>query len=221
MDLTLLADQSPSLFHMAEPNSWPSIRRHGLLSTSALLDLFEVGGELREKLEQQHRPECVTIKHPKIGKAVIRDQKPMSDRALTKCLNDPLTPQDWYRILNTKVFFWLSRERLERLLNARAYRDRRQTVIEIDSAHFLARYGSKAMLCPINSGSTIMNPQPRGLTTFMPVNEYPYDFWRKKRRQSDAVVELAIEGGIADVQRYVVRVTEEGAGKRPVVLFEK
>ena len=34
----------PPLYHMAAEGSWPSIQRHGLLSTSALLDLYEVCG---------------------------------------------------------------------------------------------------------------------------------------------------------------------------------
>lgn len=34
-----LAERYPRLFHMAAAGSWPSIERHGLLSTSALLDI--------------------------------------------------------------------------------------------------------------------------------------------------------------------------------------
>jgi hypothetical protein len=42
-----LASRYPVLFHMAEDGSWESIRERGLLSTSALLDLFEVEAEER------------------------------------------------------------------------------------------------------------------------------------------------------------------------------
>jgi hypothetical protein len=45
----------PQLYHLAEAGSWPSIERHGLLSVSALLDLFEVDGNRREELESQVR----------------------------------------------------------------------------------------------------------------------------------------------------------------------
>jgi uncharacterized protein DUF7002 len=47
MDVAELVETCPRLFHMAEPGSWAGIQRHGLLSTSALLDLFEVDGDLR------------------------------------------------------------------------------------------------------------------------------------------------------------------------------
>jgi hypothetical protein len=108
---------------VAAVGSWPGIERHGLRSTTALLDLFEVAGSDRERIESQHRPESETIHHPRYGTAVIRDQKPMSDGGLVRALQDGLKPRDWYRILNKKVFFWLTRERLETLVNAREYRE--------------------------------------------------------------------------------------------------
>ena len=56
-----LASRYPVLFHMAEDGSWESIRARGLLSTSALLDLFEVEGELRLAIESARRPEMVKL----------------------------------------------------------------------------------------------------------------------------------------------------------------
>lgn len=67
----VLAARFPRLFHMAEAGSWPSIQRHGLLSTSALIDLFEVKGARREALEARHRPESVTLTHPRYGTALV------------------------------------------------------------------------------------------------------------------------------------------------------
>jgi hypothetical protein len=54
--------------------------------------------------------------------AIVRDQKPMSDAKLKNCLEPGISPQQWYEILNDKVFFWVSREKLNKLLHARAYR---------------------------------------------------------------------------------------------------
>jgi hypothetical protein len=58
----------PRLYHMAEPGSWERIRRHGLLSTSALLDLIEVDGDLRRALDSARRPASVSITHPRHGR---------------------------------------------------------------------------------------------------------------------------------------------------------
>ena len=58
----LLADIYPRLYHMAEVNSWDSIQRHGLLSTSALLDFFGYSGPERERIESARRPVSV-VRH--------------------------------------------------------------------------------------------------------------------------------------------------------------
>jgi len=115
----------PRVYHMAEAGTWQSIERLGLMSTSALLDRFGVNGKRRFDLEACHRPESEPIQHEKFGIAVIRDQKPMSDRGLLKCLLDGLTPSQWYKNLNGKVFFWVSEERLNRLLAARVGQESR------------------------------------------------------------------------------------------------
>ncbi len=209
---TELATAYPRLYHMAEDGSWPSIVQHGLLSTSELLRLFDIAADERTRIESAHRPVSVSISHKDVGEAVIRDQKPMSDKALRKCLSNGLTPSDWYRLLNQRVFFWLSRERLSRLLAARAYRSRRHTVIELDTALLIAAYRDQITLSPINSGSTVYNPQPRGVATFSRIKDYPYDEWRRKRGSRNAIAELAIDGGVYDVRPYVIRVTAEGGG---------
>ena len=41
-ELEELLSDCPTLYHMAEDRSWPSIRHRGLLSTTALLDLYGV-----------------------------------------------------------------------------------------------------------------------------------------------------------------------------------
>ena len=112
----LLASLHPHLYHMASLGSWPSIHRHGLLSTAALLELYAVPSSQRELYESQHRPEIVPLRHPAHGIAELRDQKPMSDAALRHALRGDLTPADWYRVLNARVFFWTTPERLASLV---------------------------------------------------------------------------------------------------------
>lgn len=201
-----LASHFPRLYHMAELGTWPSIRTHGLLSTSALLDLYGVNGDQRRQIESCRRPDSVTIRHAKLGQAVIRDQKPMSDGALQKCLQG-MTPTEWYRLLNTKVFFWLTAERVLGLLSARAYRDREHTVLTIDTAKLLKVHHERVTLSPINSGSTVYNPQPRGPNTFQSLRNYAFEEWQQKRRSATkAVAELAVEYSVPDIREFVLRV---------------
>jgi hypothetical protein len=199
-----LAKRSPLLYHMAADGSWDSISRKGLLSTSALLDLYGYSGADRTSIEESWRPESVTIHHPDLGVAVIRDQKPMSDGGLRRCL-DGMTPAAWYEELNRRVFFWLTEERLARMLNARAYRGDTHLVLVVDAATLLQRHERKVMLSPINSGATKPYPQPRGRTTFQRMDDYPFESWLAKRRGDDPIVELAVDEGVPDIADMVVR----------------
>lgn len=214
-----LARRFPVLFHMAEAGSWPSIRKHGLLSTAALVDLFEIQGEHRRALVSSHRPECVPISHERLGTALLRDQKPMDDRGLRRCLRDGLTPRQWYEILNDKVFFWVTRERLERLLAARAYRDRRQTILEVRTSALVDRHGASVLLSPMNSGCTKPFPHPRGTDTFRPLAEYPFDERARKNRR-EPIVEVTVTRGVPDIRDLVLRVEECGGGKGNTLLYE-
>src|SRR5262245_14772912 len=133
MDTELLIRTFPKLYHMAHHEALPSIRRHGLLSTTALLDLFEIGGDKRLELETRMRRNSVVIQHPLHGTAVIRDQKPiMSDARLEAALGGTLTTTEFYRLLNSKVFFWVNPDRLDRLRHAAEYRGQPQLVLILD-----------------------------------------------------------------------------------------
>lgn len=198
MDVAELVETYPRLFHMAESGSWPGIQRHGLLSTSALLDLFEVDGDLRTALESTRRPESVTITHPVHGTAVVRDQIPLREGPLAQCLVG-MTPVEWYRELNRRVFFWLSEERVSGLLRGRAYRGRPHDVLTVDAASLVAAHEDEITLAPINTGSTIYNPRPRGVGTFLAITDYPFDDWRRRRSRRTAVAELAVIGGVPDI----------------------
>jgi hypothetical protein len=199
----------PRLYHMAADDAWDSITRHGLLSTSALLDLFEIAGNQRRAIESRHRPKTMVIEHPTHGRAVVRDQKPMSEGALKKCLQG-LSPQEWYEILNRKVFFWLSHDRLSGLLQARAYRSEKHCVIIVDTAQLLERHLDRVTLSPINSGSTIYKPQPRSMATFLPIDKYP----------RTTAAELAVDYHVPDLRELVVRADIRRAGRVLRILHE-
>ena len=205
MDERTLIEQYPRIYHMAEGGSWPLILRHGLLSTSTLLGLLECPTEQRQQIEARHRPQKVQLSHPDLGSVVIRDQKPMSDSALRKILTDG-TPEDWYRLLNSKVFFWATHARLTMFLGARAYRDSDQIVITVDTEQLVGEYRESIHLSPINSGATLYNPVPRGADTFLRIADYPFVRWKQRRSSSEAVAEIAVAGGVANITRYAVEV---------------
>jgi hypothetical protein len=206
-ELEIIIHNHPSLFHMAEHQSWPSIRRHGLLSTTALLDLYGYAGAEREAIEARRRPDSITILHPAHGTAVIRDQKPMTDGSLRRALRDGLTPEEWYRLLNTRVFFWLTEDRLHRLLKAGTYAGQSHDVLIVETRPLVEKYRPQITLSPMNSGNTRPYPHRRGRDTFLSIADYPYRAERRKRPR-EPIVELAVENGVPDIAEYVIEVAE-------------
>ena len=199
---------------MAEAAAWPSIQRHGLLSTSALLDLYGVTGPERDRIECTRRPEAVPITHTDYGQLFINDQRPMTDETLGPALID-MTPSEWYAHLNARVFFWVGEARLGRLLNT--YRERDKIVLVLDSAKVLARYAAQTMLSPINSGFSLRFPQKRGRATFQGLADYPFEQWMKKRGSADAVAECTVLGGVTQVEDYLVETRPAPARRRSAV----
>jgi len=204
-----LVRRYPSLYHMAELGSWPSIQRHGLLSTTALLDLFEIKGEQRFRVESRWRARSETINHPLYGKGVVRDQKPMPEHELQKCL-DGVTPQEWYEFLNGKCFFWATQDRLLRMLQAWAYRNRSHCVLTVDTGGLVEKHAKRIALCSFNSGFAY-DQRKRGLDSFRPLKEY----------QSPWVAEVAVDYSVPDVAVHTLKVEEWGKDKRIRVIWER
>jgi|SRR5208282_65293 len=202
----------PRLYHMANEGTWKSIESRGLLSTTALLDLLGIKGKERYAIESCHRPRSVRKVHPRYGTIVFRDQAPMRERALRKCL-EGIAPSEWYELLNRKAFFWVTENRVRTLLQARLYRAMEHTVITVDTASLLASHAERITLSPINSGNTLYNPRPRGETTFLPISEYPFEERKRLRGLANALAELAVDYSVPDLIKHVIRAERRKAGR--------
>ncbi|MCI4356210.1 MAG: hypothetical protein L3K18_03565 [Thermoplasmata archaeon] len=183
---------------MAEDGSWPSIQARGLLPTSALLTLYGYSGPRREAIESQWRRTSVTIRRPGLPNAVIRDQLVMPPDELAECLSPGLTPEEWYRIVNGRVFFWTTDKDLARFLSARSYVGSAHVVIEVQSDRLIERRGSQITLTAFNTGSTLhgdgyAHARIRGRETFERIESYTAPW----------VKELVVESGIPDVSGLV------------------
>jgi hypothetical protein len=220
MDSADLIRHYPLLYHMAEVGSWDSISRHGLLSTRSLIDLFDVNGDARDGILRVRRAASVPLEHPAHGAAVVRDQIPLSEARLAACLVD-MTLAEWLDALNSRVFFWLNEPHLETLLGARAYKDLEHDVISVDCADLVERHSERITLSPINSGATMYKPPPRGRDTFLPIAAYPFEERRRARGLDNAVIELAVDGGVPDIRDVAVRVERRRAGGDGEVIWER
>ena len=197
MDIDKLIRLHPRLYHMAESGSWDSIQEYGLLSTSAILDLFEYSGEERYQIESNWRPKSITIKHPVHGKVVIRDQAPIPPEDLKTRLIG-ISIREWYELINSKIFFWVSKNRLDNFLNAINYRNRSHTVLTISTRNLLSNYINAITLTDINTGFIYFGGT-RGKHTFRSIEEFP---------ANRTVWELVIEYAVYDVTDVAITVEE-------------
>lgn len=175
--------------------AWESIRAHGLLSTSALLDRYEVEGNTRFALESARRDEMTTVRRRGLPDVVIRDQKPLSDASLRDCLPAETSPRNWYELLNGKVFFWLSKDRLHRM--TRTYGDRERLVLVLDSEALVAAHNEDIWLSHMNSGCSIPWKADRSYETFRRIEDYPYG------KRNGTAAELCVDYSVPDVERFV------------------
>jgi hypothetical protein len=200
VNINSLIATHPRLFHMAEDGSWPSIQTHGLLSTSALLTKWEYPEKEKEAICCKHRPKNITIEHRVYGKAVIRDQKAIDPSRLRRCLVD-MTEEEWYRLLNSKVFFWLDWTPLVWFLGAINYINKPHVVITVETRRLVGKYADKITLSAINTGSTYprinqINPEPRGRDTLKPISQY----------QMASARELAVDNSVEDITQFAISV---------------
>ncbi|QQS13882.1 MAG: hypothetical protein IPK81_06660 [Rhodospirillales bacterium] len=156
------------VFHIAEAANWPSIRRDGLLSASALVARAGSRPDDRAAIAGQRAARVVLS-----DGSVIRDQAPMPPDALRGCLVG-MRPTQWYALLNGKVFFWCDADRVERHL--RACRRTPQIVLTIDAGALLARHRDRAHVAPFNTGNARRRPATRGRATFV-----PWSTWMESR----------------------------------------
>lgn len=199
MDVDDFIREYPEIWHMAERGSWPKILRDGLLSTAALLDLYQVQAEERRRLESCRRASSETIAHATTSeKAVLRDNRPITEALLCKRLTGGMKPADWYRLLNRHVFFWVERKDLQGFL--RTYGDAEQDVITVDTGELVERDVDQIAITPFNTGS-MRRPSEyeRGPETFARIRDFDLQYWRARIRHRRPIVELAVEYKLVNV----------------------
>lgn len=187
----------PYLFHMAHPSALASIERHGLLSTQALARLLDLPPDEQSRLCTSHRPETRALSHPLHGTIHIRDQKPINEICLARCLEEGLTPADWYRTLNERSFLWADRSRLDGLRNAQTYRHASHLILTLDAASFVANYYNTITVSTFNTGYARRKARQRGPASFIPLRDFPSGPQKKK------IVEVTVPGGIPDLRNYL------------------
>ncbi len=218
MDPSDLISRYPRVYHMAVDGSWPAIQERGLLSTSALVDLYQPDEALRSEILTRVRRRSYVLERAGLPQVTVRDQLPL--KFLEDSLFEGVSVQDFLQALNSRVFFWPDRGRLEGLMNARAYRRHPQVVLTLDTASLL-RAHPDAELTPYNTGSVHVPRLPkRGPQTFRPIADYPFEEWSQRRgSKKKAIAELTVPWHVPSITGHVTMVERWEGGRPDAVLF--
>ncbi|MGC2657894.1 MAG: hypothetical protein WA324_07935 [Bryobacteraceae bacterium] len=195
-----LVQRYPRLWHMADLRNAPGIFDRGLLCTSELLRLFEIRGDARRALEQQRRPESVTLSASGLGVAVIRDQQPLSVPRIAASLTTG-SVTDFLRFINARVFFWPTERRLITMNSAEAYRETPQLVFVVETASLVPAHRRRIRLSPINSGATRPFAHERSIDMFRSITEFDYE---ARKRYRDPIAELTVARGVPEIFDHVI-----------------
>jgi hypothetical protein len=94
------AAADPDRVPSSRRTNWASVHNRGWMSTRRLMELC---GGIEYGASRHHRPASRRL----ASDVLIRDQRLMPPKALMRCLRSGLMPEDWFELLNSKVFFWL------------------------------------------------------------------------------------------------------------------
>ena len=174
MEKSAFIARSPFLYHLTDQRNLDSIlASQQILSTAAIIQASSI--ENKRAFLRTRRPVHCSVN---VGDSVchIRDQRPISLKALSKCLTDNWDTGDFIAHLNKRVFFWPNIKRLT--IHYSRYKNENPVILRFDSAEIL-ELNPNAEFCRLNSGATRANsylggkPPARGRETFLRANAYP------------------------------------------------
>jgi hypothetical protein len=122
----------PNLWHATFPGGWDGIQQSGLRPS---LDLLTAAG--REGEASELREEQVTLSLPE-GEAVLRAQTP--NRKDPAPYLDGITAEEWYRLLNGRSYFYVSRDDVDKMVAAS---------LELGIAQDVATFQTRRLLTPV------------------------------------------------------------------------
>ena len=201
MDVPAFSRLFPTLYHVTFASNLSSIREHGLHSPAALADLYRFSDDERQATLNERR-RCIQPLHG----ITLRDQHAMIESKMKSCLVR-ITIPEWIALLNTKTFFFLTRDKA--LTFASTYSAYDSLLLAVDTGALMATHAAHTTLCRINSGSFLYNPRPRGRDSFIPLATYAY------KNKRDIPAELTIDvpiPKIVEISTFVLLPAESNPG---------
>lgn len=182
----------PVLYHRSPSVNAAGISRHGLLSVTALLQLYAVGAKRAAAIERDRAKVGILVKppneHPDWPPILIGDQHQINPAQMAAAL-DGVTPEEWRKELNARVFFWPTVERLA--VHQKAYAAMPSVLYEIDSAKLLTRHGERLRVARINTGFFRRTPAMRSRATYQRLADFRHD-------AKNRIAEVSVLDGVPD-----------------------
>gem|GEM_PF-1486923 len=212
MDLQKFILRHPFLYHLSDARNLSQIVKEGKLYSSVeLAEKSSLDDEDKKKIILQRRPTHKLI--PIEGVIYyIRDQRPVSEKNLLKCLTPGWTLANFYLLINSRVFFWPTVKRLESHFSR--YRAENPVIIRVSTEEIL-KINQNAEFCRLNSGATRSSsyldgaPPVRGDGTFLSADQYD--------RSVSSVAEVTFPGSCILSKAIFVGNTPNGPWEKTLI----
>lgn len=173
MNIETFIKERPYLYHLTSKLNGEHIISHKRLFSAN--ELIIMSNDIKNlPVQRERRSGHYEIKIE--GESyLLRDQGPISEKALSKCLTDGWLVPDFLYHLNSRVFMWPTLERLWRHFNR--YKAENPVIFRFPTQQLLTT-NMHAEFCRLNSGATRANsylggkPPARGSQTFLPADKF-------------------------------------------------
>lgn len=179
MNLEEFYTRNEFLYHLtSKENADIILASRMMLSTRQILAGSDLSDQERTLYLTERRPDHVYVNLISGGTEVmIRDQRPISTKALGKCLTDGWSVEQFITSLNSRVFFWPTLKRLQ--IHFDRYESEEPKIIRVRSKDLIEGNAAGLRLCHLNSGATRCHPKwkappPRGANTFVTSEDWDY-----------------------------------------------
>ena len=202
MNIDGLVARFPRLWHATYPGGWDGISSSGLRTAA---DLLAEGGRADEA--GALRSEAVTL-----DSATLREQT--CNRPDPSPYLDNMTVPEWWTLLNSRSYYFVDREAVDRLGEASLERGIAQEVITFETRRLLGPVADHIEVTTINASVFPRATGPaRGRGTFQPLADYA--------GLATKIKEVTVTEPIEVADAAVVSVVSQAPGLDPVRIFPR
>lgn len=173
MEIEKFVQHTPYLYHLtSEQNAKRIVKEGKLYSANTLIDMTNNRSDKDIKRRKRFSHQALIINGEEV---LLRDQRPISEKALAKCLTDNWVVADFLYHLNDRVFMWPTIDRLTRHYNR--YENEKPVIFRFSTKDILEA-NPHAKFARLNTGATRANSYlggkapERGKDTFLNAKNY-------------------------------------------------